>query len=354
MTTSLQMAYTPEDSTGVAEQLAPTLDTTERLLFNHLSFSRPIETFLKEKKKIMILDNEQITDQINKYLSPIENCEVMHVQQVDRAFHMIAAFKPDLIIMNMNSDMATDADLIEEMRQKTYTYYIPVIVFTQLKPSPNQEEFIISIGAIDCLNSLIDPTEIRFRIQAAFALSSVLNDFIVREAKMMEETERMKINYEQIKDELINKEREAHSNLELLTYSRQLNQSMILKVKELKPYLNPEGKSRLGMAVKQMNWEIQDENQLNLEKQMDQSNYSFYQLLEEKSPDLTKYEKRLCSYFQTNHSSADTARIMRRTSNCMNVAFLRIRSKLGVKNNHELQTFLADLHTSAQVSRSLA
>lgn len=300
------------------------------------------------------MDNGQVTDPINRYLTTIDNCEVMNVQQADIAYHMIAVLKPDLIIMNMNSDLANGMNLVEEMRKKTYTYYVPVIVFTQQKPSPNQEEFILSIGAIDCLNSLIDPSEIRFRIRAAFALSSVLNDFIVRESKMTEEKELMIRNYEQLKGALDDKHREMHTNLELLMYSRQMNESMIQKVQELKPYLNPEGKSRLGMVAKQMKWEINDENQLNLEQQMDQSNYAFHQLLEEKASDLTKYEKRLCTYFQSNHSSAETARITRRTSNCMNVAFSRIRSKLGVKNNQELQAFLSDLHTSSQEVRLIS
>lgn len=300
------------------------------------------------------MDNENVTDQINRYLTTIENCEVMNVLQADIAYHMITVLKPDLIIMNMNSDLESGMSLVEEMRRKTYTYYIPVIVFTQQKPAPDQEEFILSIGAIDCLNSLIDPSEIRFRIRAAFALSSVLNDFIVRETKILDERDLMAKNYEQLRDELDDKQREAHTNLKLLVYSKQLNESMVQKLRDFKPYLNPEGKSRLGLAVKQMKWEIQDENQLNLEQQMDQSNFSFYQLLEEKSPDLTKYEKRLCTYFQTNHSSADTARIMRRTSNCMNVAFLRIRSKLGVKNNQELHAFLTDLHTSSQGVASIS
>lgn len=352
MTTPLQLATRPEDTTD--GRLYLDNETARALPDTQLTKSRPDQNLKKEKKTILILDNEQVTDQINRYLTSIENCEVMNVQQADIASHMITVLKPDLIIMNMNSDLDSGVNLVEEMRRKTFTYFVPVIVFTQQKPSPNQEEFILSIGAIDCLNSLIDPSEIRFRIRAAFALSSVLNDFIVRESKMTKEKELMARNYEQLKGELDDKQRETQTNLELLLYSRQLNESLVQKVQEFKPYLNPEGKSRIGLAVKQMKWEINDENQLNLEQQMDQSNYSFHQLLEEKSSDLTKYEKRLCTYFQTNHSSAETARITRRTSNCMNVAFSRIRSKLGVKNNQELQVFLTDLHEAAQGTRAIS
>lgn len=354
MTTSLQVAFIPGGTAGADERIFPNTETSHVLPYTQPSLSKPSQTLTKGKRTILILDNEHVTDHINRYLTTIENCEVMNVLQADIAHHMITVLKPDLIIMNMNSDLASGVNLVEEMRRKTYTYYVPVIVFTQQKPSPNQEEFILSIGAIDCLNSLIDPSEIRFRIRAAFALSSVLNDFILREEKLQDEKDLMVRNYEQLKGELDDKQRETHTNLELLVYSKQLNESMILKVQDLKPYLNPEGKSKLGFIVKQMKWEITDENQLNVEQKMDQSNFTFHRLLEEKSSSLTKYEKRLCTYFQTNHSSAETARITRRTSNCMNVAFSRIRSKLGVKNNLELQTFLTDLHTSSQGVRLIS
>jgi len=343
----------PESATGTDQR---SFSNQERIqeLFNTPSLSRHDQNPRPTKKTILVMDNEHVTAHINDYLTTIENCDVMNVLQADIAYHMITMIRPDLIIINMNSDLKSGISLVDDMRKKTYSHYIPVIVFTQQKPSPDQEEFILSIGAIDCLNSLIDPSEIRFRVRAAFALSTVLNDFIAREVKIQNEKELMERNYMQLKEELEDKERETHTNLELLVYSKQLNESLTSKVQELKPYLNPEGKSKLGFMVKQMKWEINDEKQINAEQLMDQSNFSFHQLLEEKSSTLTKYEKRLCTYFQTNHSSADTARITRRTSNCINVAFSRIRSKLGVKNNQELQVLLSDLHTSARDVRLIS
>lgn len=304
------------------------------------------ENLCQRERLILLIGNGEMTHQIDEYLGELINCVIFNALKTDQPLQLleiVESVKPDLIIASMSAHDPKGLSLVNEIRSKSIN--TPIIFFTE--GIQGSSAMPLELGEASSLpETLIDVSEMKGKIKAAIELSDIINGYRERQESAQAEKERLSENYRQLKSDVDSRQREYLSHLELLLYSKEVNESLLEKILDLKPYLNAEGKSRLNFIVKKMKWEVNDENQLNIERKLDQSHFNFHKLLGERSAELTKYEKRLCTYFHTNHSSAETARITRRSPNCINVAFSRIRVKLGVKSNQELKILLAALHSS--------
>lgn len=147
----------------------------------------------------------------------------------------------------------------------------------------------------------------------------------------------------QLQSELDIQKKELETQVELLIHSRSIKTNLIELVSKLQPFLTAEGKGKFYSVLKQLNWELNGEMEINALKKFDEMHLDFYTELENACPGITKNEKRLCAYLRMNHGATDIAKIMNKSLNSVNVAFNRIRSKAGVATNRELKTFLANL-----------
>jgi DNA-binding CsgD family transcriptional regulator len=128
--------------------------------------------------------------------------------------------------------------------------------------------------------------------------------------------------------------------LELLMRSEKLKNQLLEWLGNLNKHLTVEGKTVLSSVVKHFKRELCDEVRLRSEKEFDDRHQGLYKFLEQTSPEITKNEMRLCALFSLNHSPTDIARLTCKSTNSINVAFARIRSKLGLSNSKELKDFL--------------
>lgn len=100
--------------------------------------------------------------------------------------------------------------------------------------------------------------------------------------------------------------------LELVRSNEQLGE-MLSEVSQLKPYLNGEGQ-RLHL--------------------------NFYERLEQRYPTLTVNERQLCALLRMGLSNPEITAITQRTLNSVHAAKSRLRKKLGVELDEELQGVL--------------
>jgi DNA-binding CsgD family transcriptional regulator len=129
---------------------------------------------------------------------------------------------------------------------------------------------------------------------------------------------------------------------------------MLESVNKLVPYLNMEGRSKLNTMVKQLRWELNDEANINFVRAFDDLNSKFYANLEQTCSLITRGEKRLCAFVVKGHSSSEIARITRKSQNSINVAFSRLRAKLGLSNSKDLRSFLERLFLKSGNKPSLS
>lgn len=229
---------------------------------------------------------------------------------------------------------------MESLRNRSGNADIPFIVLSNERLSAVQTDQLLESGVIDYINVTRDPAELMIQMKAASLHIRVLHQHKERLEQLWSEKERMVSHFADLKDEIQDKQRESLAHLELFMRSKKMNEALVDKIHDLRPFLNPQGKSKLSFLAKQMKWELDEEEELSLQRRHDESHVSLYRYLEERDVGLTKYEMRLCAYLKTNHTPANIARITLKSSNCINVAFARIRSKLGVGNNTELKKLL--------------
>ncbi|HTJ53465.1 MAG TPA: hypothetical protein VL443_28615 [Cyclobacteriaceae bacterium] len=182
--------------------------------------------------------------------------------------------------------------------------------------------------------------EIESEIIILGIITDVTNMFETNHEKIKQEKEVLQSENE------INK-RELTMLHELLIHSRTTKLKLIEGVNKLQPFLNMEGKSKLFSLLRQLQWELNDETDLGVEKKFDQLHAELYLLLERKCPEITKNEKRLCAYLRMNHGASDISKITNKSLNSINVGFARLRTKLGLATNRDLRAYLNRLSTSS-------
>lgn len=211
---------------------------------------------------------------------------------------------------------------------------IPLLILTEDVALYNKvlTKPLDSDGMIDCIRKPIDTNELNTRVRL---LISIANR--IKEAKMENEAIRRALNL-----------RHQELHLELIIHSESVKEKILESVKSLDTYLNNEGRSKLRHMVRQFRWTIKDESDLNFVRVYDEMNSWLYKQLEKVCPKLTKSEKRLCAFTLKDHSGTDIAKMIGKSQNSINVAFARLRAKLGISSNKELKKFLLEIDATAE------
>ncbi len=167
----------------------------------------------------------------------------------------------------------------------------------------------------------------------------------IEEEKFMNEVEKLQT-------ELDFRHRELAMHLELLIHSRNVKEILVEEVRKLLPYLTPEGNSKLYAFQKYLQWELHEEDGLNIEKKFDEVHAGLYAILEKSCPEITKNEKRLCAYLKMSHGASDIAKITNKSLNSINVGFARLRIKLKLPNTKDLRTYLNELTSTTSLKNA--
>ena len=143
-------------------------------------------------------------------------------------------------------------------------------------------------------------------------------------------------------------EKLEHTNKELATYVMYLlrkNEFIISiseKLKQAKIEAKVENKQRIAELItelennsKMFSWE-------EFEVRFQQVYTSFYKTLNEKYPNLSQNEIRLCAFSKLNMTTKEIAAITYQSINSITVARYRLRKKLGISTDENLHSFFAE------------
>ena len=333
------IAFERGESTSVLKVERPSETNHNR--FDHLPFG----LIRKESRsktasnmyKVLVIDRSERTSVLLKHsLSPFEDetsfhgaikrYEILRADSHESASKIISCSLPDLIVADWDT---ITKSIPKESSVCTYTpFHLPVLFLIDRNMAhPKIGWRNITSGIVDCIQKPIDITEIRSRI-------NMLLGFTEKIKALEEETTA-------IKDNLNLKHLELH--LELLIHSGSVKDKFLEDVHQLSPFLTVEGRTKLKHMVKQFRWALNDEKSTNYIRAFDNLNEDLYKQLENVCSSITKNEKRLCAFTLKDQTGSEIAKVMGKTQNCINVAFARLRSKLGLNNNKDLKAFLLNL-----------
>jgi tetratricopeptide (TPR) repeat protein len=163
-----------------------------------------------------------------------------------------------------------------------------------------------------------------------------------RDAKLLFEQQQM-LNLkhlEELEHELDGKNRELTSKMMFLNQKNDLISRLINRLQEIRD-TDENSSDEILSIVNELRTDAPQSSWKEFETQFIQVHPGFYQRLYEKHPELTSYEQRLCAFLRMNLNTKEIASISGRSAKSIEVTRSRIRTKLQLKRDENLSSFLA-------------
>jgi tetratricopeptide (TPR) repeat protein len=144
----------------------------------------------------------------------------------------------------------------------------------------------------------------------------------------------------QLEKELEGKNRELISKMMFLNQKNDMIFRLILRLQEIRDSEKNSSEEILSI-VNELRIDAPQSNWKEFEVQFIQVHPGFYQRLFERHPSLTSYEQRICAFLRMNLNTKEITSITGRSYKSIEVTRSRIRTKLGLKHNENLSSYLA-------------
>ncbi|MCU0430173.1 MAG: hypothetical protein MUF42_09400 [Cytophagaceae bacterium] len=162
-----------------------------------------------------------------------------------------------------------------------------------------------------------------------------LEDIVDRRTKQLIEVEKEKYQLQ-----LERKEQDLNILSATNLMKLQFNKNLIQELEEL-PSSGKELKMAVTTLITRLKNQYAIEEKLDvLQTNLDKVNAEFYNRLSQRFPELSKTERELCAYIKLNLSSKDIADLRKTSLNTINVTRSRLRKKLGLTRDDELEFFI--------------
>jgi len=274
------------------------------------------------EKKILIVDD--IIENIQIIISIFEKHEPNYTlyQSTDGelAYLIAQRIKPDLIISDWDMPDINGIELLKLLKKDKDLKNTPVIMATGVMTTVDHLQTALNAGAADYIRKPINEVELVARTHSALNLSDY--------------------NKEMLKQ----KSQELIENTLYLIRNNKFNVQISEKLKELTDTFSEENSKTL---------EIIQEISTSIEKKIKTDSWKrfyvtfnavyddFYKNLHSDFPALTTTEIKLCTFLKLNLNSKDIASILFITPQSVKVSRSRLRKKLGITQDVNLQTFLS-------------
>jgi response regulator RpfG family c-di-GMP phosphodiesterase len=224
------------------------------------------------------------------------------------------------------------------------TKSIPVIMVTGTHGETEKLKEALDAGAIDFVSKPYNAVELIARINSQLRHVETFRRLL----------EQQEIINQQEKD-LTDKEKKLLEQ-DLDHYQKQLTMqtinmvqnseflhSVLSDLKTIFPFTTSEGKSVLNSIEFRINDKSNDHIWKEFEFCFEKVYHDFYKKLNEKLPEISQREQRLCAFLKLNMSTKEIAAITFQTPNSIDVAKHRLRKKTGIENDEDFAKFLMNL-----------
>jgi len=149
-----------------------------------------------------------------------------------------------------------------------------------------------------------------------------------------------------LRNDLVIKDKELATNIMYLLNKNELINTISEKLLEIKPGLATESQPAVQKVVIDLQSNLQPELWQEFEFRFQQVHENFYKSLNEKFPDLTPSDRRLCAFLKLNMTTKEISAITHQNAKSIDVARTRLRKKLNLTGTDQnLVTFLEQLGT---------
>jgi CheY-like chemotaxis protein len=267
-----------------------------------------------------------LVDDIAENIQVLTNCfEELHPEYIlyqattgKAAFDLANNLKIDLIVSDWDMPGMSGIELVSQLKANPKTCNIPVIILTGVMMSSLDLDIALSAGAYDYLRKPVERVELAARTHAAIQYVEMhLKQLAVKNLELVEKTA-------------------------LLARYNQFNIELASKIEQLIPFVdnNPEARilivdilSDIGVKTKETNWS-------HFEKAFENVHPEFSKNILNSFPNITPSELRQCILVRLGMNTKDMASILYQSAESIKVTRSRIRKKLQIDNETNLQSYL--------------
>lgn len=267
-----------------------------------------------------------IVDDVAENIRVMADCfEALHPDYIlfqatsaKSALDLSMKLKVDIIISDWEMPGMSGIELVRAIKAEPKTAHIPVIIVTGVMLSDSDLQIALSAGAYDYLRKPVERTELAARTNSAI------------------QCVKMHLN------ELAGKDIELTGKSILLARNNQFNIGIAKKLRQLESLVNgaTEVRSLIDEMLHEIDQNAREVNWKHFEMAFQNVHPEFSRNITRKFSDLTPGELRHCILIRLGMSNKDMASVLFQSPDSIKVARSRIRRKLGISNETNLQSFL--------------
>lgn len=271
-------------------------------------------------KRILIIDDkvENLETIFRIFEIYADNYLLYQANTGGLAYKIAQKVKPDLIITDWDMPVMNGIDLMKKLKANKELKDIPIIVATGVMTSVENLKTALEAGAVDFIRKPIDEVELMARTNSALALAGYYSQLVQQKDNELVENTLFLMKNNEFNVKITQKLDLLYSNLEL--------KSNKLLVKDI---------------IQDIDNKIKEDSWQRFETSFNSVYDDFYKNLLEDFPDLTSNELKLAAFLKIGLNTKDIASILYLTPNSVKVNRYRLRKKLDIDTDVNLQTFFS-------------
>jgi DNA-binding response OmpR family regulator/DNA-binding CsgD family transcriptional regulator len=246
--------------------------------------------------------------------------------------------QPDLIIMDWEMPVMNGIEAVVEIKKHTEIEDVPVIIASGIMVSSDDLKKAFEAGATDYIRKPVDSIEFLARVNSHLKMA----DYV--KAIKNKEEEIMALIHEKYLQKTEHLETEMTEMLKRVYQLDQFKKNISEKLRNLKKNLN-RNSNEIEQQVESILSEVDELTDRGIENYSGDNFFeeSFVKTILEIHPDLTRNDVQLCCFLRKNMNTKEIAAMTFRSVNTIKVARSKLRQKLNLQGEDNLNTYLMQL-----------
>jgi len=284
------------------------------------------------KQKILIVDDEPalLEGIVKFYIETQEPYELFQALNGETALAVASEVVPDLVLTDWDMPVMDGLQLIAKMKATEAFCDIPVVMMTGMMLSAFDLRTAMSVGAVDYLRKPIDKIELLARTKSMLRIS------LANKTIRQQEEDHLNAELDHHKKEL------AIASLHLANYQKR-NEELLVEIKRLIPYINKEGMEIIRKIISDNKSNYENDFLNIFETQFRDVHAGFYERIDNKHPELTPTEKKICTFLKMKLNTKEIAVLLLSTPASIEVTRARIRKKIGLDHFQSLTEYISGI-----------
>lgn len=245
--------------------------------------------------------------------------------------------RPDIILMDWEMPVLNGLEATKILKSKEETKSIPIIMVTGTHGDTDRLKEALDAGAVDFVNKPYNALELIARIRTQLRQVEVYRKLMEQQRIISEQEKNL------LAKDLDHQQKQLALQTVNMAHNSELHQSVINDLQSVLPLVNHQVRTIINSIELKLNDKSNEHIWREFEYCFENVYHGFYKKLNDKIPDLSVREKRLCSFLKMEMSTKEIAAITFQTPNAIDVAKHRIRKKSGIETDEDFTVLLMSL-----------